>query len=50
MDTSCRFLEDKDPQGTGDLKTHTMPLDDAPLGYEIFQKKQDGAIKCVLKL
>jgi threonine dehydrogenase-like Zn-dependent dehydrogenase len=26
-----------------------MPLEDAPLGYEIFQKKQDGAIKCVLK-
>jgi threonine dehydrogenase-like Zn-dependent dehydrogenase len=26
-----------------------MTLDDAPHGYEIFQKKQDGAIKCVLK-
>jgi threonine dehydrogenase-like Zn-dependent dehydrogenase len=26
-----------------------MPLEDAPLGYEIFQRKQDGAIKCVLK-
>ncbi len=43
------LLGDDDPLGTEDLKTHTMPLRDAPLGYEIFQKKQDGAIKCVLK-
>jgi threonine dehydrogenase-like Zn-dependent dehydrogenase len=35
--------------GVEDLKTHTMALDDAPHGYEIFQRKQDGAIKCVLK-
>jgi threonine dehydrogenase-like Zn-dependent dehydrogenase len=41
--------EDDDPLGTEDLATHTMPLEDAPLGYEIFQRKQDGAIKCVLK-
>jgi threonine dehydrogenase-like Zn-dependent dehydrogenase len=40
---------DDDPLGVEDLKTHEMPLEDAPLGYEIFQKKQDGAIKCVLK-
>jgi threonine dehydrogenase-like Zn-dependent dehydrogenase len=43
------LLGDEDPLGTEDLKTHTMSLDDAPLGYEIFQKKQDGAIKVVLK-
>ena len=43
------LLGDDDPLGTEDLKTHTMALQDAPLGYEIFQKKQDGAIKCVLK-
>jgi threonine dehydrogenase-like Zn-dependent dehydrogenase len=43
------LLGDDDPLGTKDLATHTMPLEDAPLGYEIFQKKQDGAIKCVLK-
>ncbi len=29
--------------------THTMSLDDAPKGYEIFQKKQDECIKIVLK-
>jgi threonine dehydrogenase-like Zn-dependent dehydrogenase len=30
-----------------DLATHRLPLEQAPLGYEIFQKK-DGAIKVVL--
>jgi threonine dehydrogenase-like Zn-dependent dehydrogenase len=40
---------DDDPLGVEDLKTHEMPLEDAPLGYEMFQKKQDGAIKIVLK-
>jgi threonine dehydrogenase-like Zn-dependent dehydrogenase len=43
------LLTDGDPLGTEDMKTHEMPLDDAPHAYEIFQKKQDGAIKCVLK-
>ena len=40
---------DDDPLGTEDLTTHPMPLQDAPRGYEIFQKKQDGCIKAVLK-
>ena len=40
---------DDDPLGVEDLKTHTMPLADAPRGYEIFQKKEDGAIKVVLE-
>jgi len=26
-----------------------MPLEEAPHGYEIFQKKQDGAIKILLQ-
>ncbi len=39
-----------DPLGVEDLVTHKLPLDDeAPHGYEIFQKKQDGAIKVLLK-
>jgi threonine dehydrogenase-like Zn-dependent dehydrogenase len=29
--------------------THKLPLDEAPHAYEIFQKKQDGAIKILLK-
>lgn len=40
---------DDDPLGTEDLCTHRLPLDEAPRGYEIFQKKQDGAIKVVLQ-
>jgi S-(hydroxymethyl)glutathione dehydrogenase/alcohol dehydrogenase len=49
VDDIMPLLNVEDPLGTEDLKTHEMPLDDAPLGYEIFQKKQDGAIKVVLK-
>jgi threonine dehydrogenase-like Zn-dependent dehydrogenase len=41
--------DDSDPLGTEDLATHKLPLDEGPRGYEIFQKKQDGAIKVVLK-
>jgi threonine dehydrogenase-like Zn-dependent dehydrogenase len=42
------LLDDSDPLGAEDLATHHLPLDQAPHGYEIFQKKQDGAIKVVL--
>jgi threonine dehydrogenase-like Zn-dependent dehydrogenase len=35
--------------GTEDFKTHELPLEAAPHGYEIFQKKEDGAVKIVLK-
>ncbi|HST72856.1 zinc-dependent alcohol dehydrogenase [Kocuria sp.] len=38
-----------DPLGVLDLATHTVPLDQAPLMYEKFQKKEDGCIKVVLK-
>jgi threonine dehydrogenase-like Zn-dependent dehydrogenase len=40
--------DDSDPLGTEDLATHRLPLGEGPRGYEIFQKKQDGAIKVVL--
>ncbi|MFC7331153.1 zinc-dependent alcohol dehydrogenase [Marinactinospora rubrisoli] len=40
---------DEDPLGVGDLTTHVMSLDDAPLAYEMFQHKRDGAIKMVLR-
>ncbi|MEJ2870980.1 zinc-dependent alcohol dehydrogenase [Actinomycetospora sp. OC33-EN08] len=43
------LLTDDDPLGVHDLETHALPLDEAPHGYDIFQKKQDGAIKVVLK-
>ncbi len=31
------------------LATRHLPLDQAPHGYEIFQKKHDGAIKVVFQ-
>jgi threonine dehydrogenase-like Zn-dependent dehydrogenase len=40
---------DGDPLGVGDFATHLLPLAEAPHGYEIFQKKEDGAIKIVLQ-
>ena len=40
---------DDDPLGVEDLATHRLPLEQAPHAYEIFQKKQDGAIKILLK-
>jgi threonine dehydrogenase-like Zn-dependent dehydrogenase len=41
-------LDDADPLGTEDFATHTLLLDEAPRGYEMFQEKQDGCIKVVL--
>ena len=43
------LTDDGDPLGVDDFATHKLPLDQAPHGYEIFQKKQDGAIKVVLQ-
>ncbi|MER5425884.1 zinc-dependent alcohol dehydrogenase [Streptosporangium roseum] len=40
--------DDSDPLAVMDLATHRLPLDQAPHGYEIFQKKQDGAVKILL--
>jgi threonine dehydrogenase-like Zn-dependent dehydrogenase len=43
------LTDDGDPLGTDDLVTHRMPLEQAPHGYEIFQRKEDGAIKVMLQ-
>jgi threonine dehydrogenase-like Zn-dependent dehydrogenase len=40
---------DKDPLGVEQYATHHLPLEQAPHGYEIFQKKEDGAFKILLK-
>jgi threonine dehydrogenase-like Zn-dependent dehydrogenase len=40
---------DDDPLGVDDLTTHQLPLEQAPEAYSMFQKKEDGAIKVVLK-
>ncbi|MEO3859074.1 zinc-dependent alcohol dehydrogenase [Acrocarpospora sp. B8E8] len=41
--------DETDPLGVMDFTTHQLPLDQAPHAYEMFQKKQDGAIKIMLK-
>jgi threonine dehydrogenase-like Zn-dependent dehydrogenase len=43
------LLMDGDPLGSEDFATHRLPLDEGPHAYEIFQKKEDGAIKVVLE-
>src|SRR3981189_2898414 len=43
------LLTDDDPLGVDSFATHTLPLDEAPHAYDIFQKKQDGAVKIILK-
>ncbi|WP_186629788.1 zinc-dependent alcohol dehydrogenase [Rhodococcus sp. BP22] len=43
------LLGDDDPLGVDSFATHTLPLEQAPHAYEIFQKKQDGAVKVILK-
>jgi S-(hydroxymethyl)glutathione dehydrogenase/alcohol dehydrogenase len=34
---------------TDDIITHKLPLDEAPRGYDIFNKKEDSCVKVVLK-
>jgi threonine dehydrogenase-like Zn-dependent dehydrogenase len=43
------LLSDDDPLGVETFHTHKLPLDDGPAAYEMFQKKQDGAVKVLLK-
>jgi threonine dehydrogenase-like Zn-dependent dehydrogenase len=40
---------DDDPLGVDSFATHHLPLSEAPQAYEMFQKKEDGAIKVVLE-
>ncbi|MGA9869604.1 MAG: zinc-dependent alcohol dehydrogenase [Rhodococcus sp. (in: high G+C Gram-positive bacteria)] len=49
VDDIMPLLTDDDPLGVDTFATHTLPLADAPHAYEIFQKKQDGAVKVLLK-
>jgi len=43
------LLDDADPLGTADMATHHLPLAEGPAAYAMFQKKQDGCIKVVLR-
>jgi threonine dehydrogenase-like Zn-dependent dehydrogenase len=43
------LLVDGDPLGVDDFASHHVPLCDAPQAYEMFQKKEDGAVKVVFR-
>jgi threonine dehydrogenase-like Zn-dependent dehydrogenase len=43
------YLTDEDPLGVDDFATHRVPLSDAPHAYEMFQRKQEGAVKVLMK-
>jgi len=49
VDDILPLLTDEDPLGVDTFATHHLPLEEAPYAYEIFQKKQDGAVKIILK-
>ncbi len=49
VDDILPLLSDEDPLGVDDFATHHVPLAEAPAAYEMFQKKQDGAIKVVFQ-
>jgi threonine dehydrogenase-like Zn-dependent dehydrogenase len=42
------LLTDGDPLGTDSFATHHLTLDEAPQAYEMFQRKEDGAVKILL--
>jgi threonine dehydrogenase-like Zn-dependent dehydrogenase len=42
-------VDDADPLGLETFATHHVPLEDAPKAYEMFQKKEDGAIKVLFQ-
>ncbi|WP_033307677.1 zinc-dependent alcohol dehydrogenase [Streptomyces iakyrus] len=43
------YLTDVDPLGVDDFATHRVPLSEAPHAYEMFQRKQDGAVKVLMQ-
>jgi threonine dehydrogenase-like Zn-dependent dehydrogenase len=43
------LLLDGDPLGVESFATHRLPLADGPRAYEMFQKKEDGAVKILLQ-
>lgn len=48
VDDILPLLSDEDPLGVDGFATHRLPLSEGPAAYEMFQKKQDGAVKVLL--
>jgi threonine dehydrogenase-like Zn-dependent dehydrogenase len=42
------LVGDGDPLGVEDFATHRLPLERGPDAYQMFQRKEEGAIKVVL--
>ncbi len=49
VDDIMPLLVDGDPLGVDTFATHRLPLDDAPWAYQVFQKKEEGAVKILLQ-
>ncbi|MGW7275768.1 zinc-dependent alcohol dehydrogenase [Streptomyces sp. NPDC054864] len=49
VDDILPLLTDEDPLGVDDFATHHMTLEDAPKAYQMFQDKEDGMIKTLLR-
>ncbi len=49
VDDIMPLLSDADPLGVEQFATHEVPIDQAPDAYSVFQKKEYGAIKILLK-
>ncbi|MEV5445878.1 zinc-dependent alcohol dehydrogenase [Streptomyces sp. NPDC052644] len=48
-DAILPLLTDDDPLGVDTFATHHLPLDDAPHAYRMFQHKEDGVSKVVMR-
>jgi threonine dehydrogenase-like Zn-dependent dehydrogenase len=49
VDDCLALVSDGDPLGVEGFASHRWPLADAPQAYDIFQKKEDGAVKVLLQ-
>ncbi|MFD0141569.1 MULTISPECIES: alcohol dehydrogenase catalytic domain-containing protein [unclassified Streptomyces] len=49
VDDILPLLDDSDPLGVEGFATHVLPLEEAPRAYAMFQAKEDGMIKALLR-
>jgi threonine dehydrogenase-like Zn-dependent dehydrogenase len=49
VDDIMPLLMDGDPLGVEGFATHRVSLDEGPQAYEMFQKKENGAVKVLVK-
>lgn len=49
VDDILPLLDDEDPLGVEGFATHTLPLEEAPKAYAMFQAKDDGMVKTLLR-